>query len=172
MPHANDRSILGGDRPTWPGRRSARPDMEPKGWTMLTRHPTRRIRLLVASLALAISAAFGAVGIAAAESPNRAFEMTACATPNGKVLIQTVSWSGMPVSAWSFFIESTEGSGGTFQPVPTPGDSGELTNTFATDVDTIQSVSATVFRSAGGSSNYVELDSLTLPQPVSGWSRC
>ena len=139
---------------------------------MLTRHPTRRIRLLVASLGLASLTALGAVGIAAADNPNRAFEVTACATPNGKALIQTVSWSGMPVSAWSFFIESTEGSGGTFQPVPEPGDSGELTNTFAGDVDTVQSISATVFRTAGGSSNYVELASVTLTQPQSGWPRC
>ena len=139
---------------------------------MLTRHPTRRIRLLVASLGLASLTAFGAVGIAAADNPNRAFDVTACATPNGKVLNLTVSWSGMPVSAWSFFIESTDGSGGTFQPVPEPGDSGELTTAFPGDVDTIQSVSVTVFRSAGGSANYVELDSVTLTQPASGWPRC
>jgi hypothetical protein len=137
---------------------------------MLTRHRTGRIRLLVASLALAISATFGASGIAAAQNPNRTFDVTACATPNGKTLILTVSWSGMPVSAWSYFIVSTEGSGGTFQPVPEPGDSGTLTNTFALDVDTIQSVSATVFRSAGP--NYIELDSVTLTQPESGWPRC
>lgn len=139
---------------------------------MLTRHRTGRIRLLVAGVALAVSATFGAAGITAAENPNRTFDVTACTTPNGKVLIQTVSWSGMPVSAWSYFVISTEGSGGTFQPVPEPGDSGTLTNTFAGDVDTIESVSATVFRSAGESSNYVELDSVTLTQPESGWPRC
>jgi hypothetical protein len=78
----------------------------------------------------------------------------------------------MPVSAWSYFIESTEGSGGIFAPVPEPGDAGTLTNTFGGDVDTIQSISATVFRSAGESSNYVELDSVTLTQPADGWERC
>jgi hypothetical protein len=128
--------------------------------------------LLIGSLGLAIVATFGAAGIAAADNPNRTFEVTACATPNGKTLVQTVSWSGMPVAAWSYFIESTDGSGGTFQPVPEPGDSGTLTNTFAVDVDNIQSVSATLFRSAGESSNYVELDSVTLTQPADGWERC
>jgi hypothetical protein len=107
---------------------------------------------------------------ATASNPNRTFDMTACATPNGKNLILTASWSGMPVSAWSYFIESTDGSGGVFGPVPEPGDAGTVSNTFPVDVDTIQSVSATIFRSAGP--NYVELDSVTLTQPGSGWPSC
>jgi hypothetical protein len=126
--------------------------------------------LLAASLVLAISTAFGASGIAAAANPNRTFDVTACATPNDKNLILTATWSGMPVSAWSWFIESTEGSGGVFSPVPEPGDSGTVTNTFPIEVSTIQSVSATVFRSAGP--NYVELDGATLTQPTSGWPTC
>jgi hypothetical protein len=137
---------------------------------MLTHHRTRRIRLLVASLGLATLTTFGAFGIAAADNPNRTLEVTACATPNDKVLILTVSWSGMPVSAWSYFIESTDGSGGTFGPVPEPGDAGTLTNTSWVDVENILSVSATVFRVAGP--NYVELDSVTLTQPAEGWPRC
>jgi hypothetical protein len=139
---------------------------------MLTRHQSGRIRLLVASLGLASVATFGAVGIAAADNPNRTFEVTACTTPNGKTLIVTTSWSGMPVAAISWFIESTDGSGGIGGPVPEPGDSGTLTNTFGGDLDNIQSVSSAVFRSAGESSNYVELDSVTLTQPESGWPRC
>ena len=139
---------------------------------MLTRHRTGRIRLMAAGLGLAILANLGAAGIAAAQNPNQTFEVTACATPNGKNLILTATWSGMPVSAWSWFIESTEGSGGIFGPVPEPGDEGTVTNTFPVDVDNIQSVSATVFRSAGESSNYVELDSVTLTQPAEGWKRC
>ncbi|HEV8280657.1 MAG TPA: hypothetical protein VGQ02_02260 [Candidatus Limnocylindrales bacterium] len=135
---------------------------------MRTHLRTRRVRVLAASLALAITTAFGASGIAWAANPNRTFDATACATPNDKNLILTVSWSGMPVSAWSWFIESTDGSGGVFQPVPQPGDSGTLTETFSGgDVSNIQSVNATVFRAAGP--NYVELDSETLTQPASGW---
>jgi hypothetical protein len=127
--------------------------------------------LLAASLGLAISIALGAAGMVAAENPNRTFDVTACATPNEKNLILTASWSGMPVSGWSYFIVSTEGSGGAFQPVPQPGDSGTLTNTFpAGHVSNIQSVSATVFRAAGP--NYVELDTTTLTQPAAGWPRC
>jgi len=132
---------------------------------------SRRTLLLAASLGFAISTALGTAGMAAAANPNRTFDVTACATPNGKNLILTASWSGMPVSAWSYFIESTEGSGGAFQPVPQPGDGGTLTNTFpADDVSNIQSVSATVFRAAGP--NYVELDSSTVAQPAAGWPRC
>jgi hypothetical protein len=132
---------------------------------------SRRTLLLAASLGLVISTALGAAGTAAAANPNRTFDVTACATPNDKNLILTASWSGMSVSAWSYFIESTEGSGGVFQPVPQPGDSGRVTNTFpAGDVSNIQAVSATVFRAAGP--NYVELDGATLTQPASGWPRC
>ena len=137
---------------------------------MLTRHRTRRIRLFATSLALVISTAFGATGIAAAANPNRTFDVTACATPNDKNLVLTVSWSGMPVSAWSYFVESTEGSGGVFQPVPAPGDTGTLAEAFSGDVDNILSVNATVFRAAGP--NFIELDSVTLTQPASGWPTC
>ena len=141
------------------------------GWKMLTRHRTHRIRLVAASLALGISTAVGAAGIAAAANPHRTFDVTACATPNDKNLVLTVTWSGMPVSAWSYFIESTDGSGGIFEPVPEPGDAGTLTQTFSgRDVDNILSVSATVFRVAGP--NYIELDSVTLTQPASGWPAC
>jgi len=137
---------------------------------MPTRPKVRRIRALAASLTLALVTVFAASGIVAAANPNRTFDVTACTTPNGKSLILTVSWSGMPVSAWSYFIESTDGSGGIFQPVPAPGDSGTFTETFGGDASTIQSVEVTVFRSAGP--NYQELASVTLTQPVDGWPRC
>jgi hypothetical protein len=138
---------------------------------MLTRHRTSRIRLLAASLALATLTAFGAPGIVAAANPHRTFDVTACATPNDKNLVLTVSWSGMPVSAWSYFIESTEGSGGVLEPLPETMNTGTLTQTFpAEDVGNILSVSATVFRAAGP--NYIELDSVTLTQPASGWPTC
>ena len=137
---------------------------------MFARQRMKRDRLLAASLALGIWTAVAASGIAAAANPNRTLDVTACATPNDKNLVLTVSWSGMPVSAWSFFIESTDGSGGTFQPVPEPGDAGTLSETFSIDVDTVQSVSATVFRSAGP--KFHELDSVTLTQPASGWPTC
>ena len=126
--------------------------------------------MLAASLALGVSTVFAAFGIAAAANPNRTLDVTACATPNDKNLVLTVSWSGMPVSAWSYFIESTDGSGGTFQPVPEPGDAGTLSETLSIDVDTVQTVSATVFRSAGP--NFHELGSVTLTQPASGWPTC
>ena len=137
---------------------------------MLTRHRTRRIRLFATSLALVISTAFGATGIAAAANPNRTFDVTACATPNDKNLVLTASWSGMPVSAWSYFVESTDGSGGVFEPVPAPGDTGTLGEAFPGNVDNILSVNATVFRAAGP--NFIELDSVTLTQPASGWPTC
>ncbi len=138
---------------------------------MLARHRSRRVWLLTASLALGMSAAFGATGIAAAANPNRTFDVTACAAPNNQSLYLTVSWSGIAVSAWSYFIESTEGSGGVFGPVPEPGKTGTVTQTFAAeDVANIQSVSATVFRAAGP--NYRELDSATLTQPAAGWPTC
>ena len=118
-------------------------------------------------LALVFSTAFGA-GFAAAANPNRTFDVTACTTPNGKDLILTASWSGMHVDAWSWFVESADGSGGVFGPVPQPGDSGTVTDTFP--AETTQSVNATVFRAAGP--HYVEVGSVTLPQPVDGWARC
>jgi hypothetical protein len=136
---------------------------------MFTRHGSRRIRLLTASVALGISTAFGASGTASA-NPHRTFDVTACAA-DANNLVLTASWSGIPVSAWSYFIESTEGSGGVFDTVPAPGKTGTVTQTFpAEDVGNIQSVSATVFRSAGP--NYREIESVTLTQPVSGWPNC
>ena len=137
---------------------------------MLTRHRTRRIRLFATSLALVISTALGATGNAAAANPNRTFDVTACATPNDKNLVLTVSWSGMPVAAWSYFVESTDGSGGVFETVPAPGDTGTLAEAFPGDVDNILSVNATVFRAAGP--NFIELESVTLTQPASGWPTC
>jgi len=137
---------------------------------MLSRARLRRPAVILASLVIATSTALAVSGIAAAANPNRTFEVTACATPNGKNLVLTASWSGMPVSAWSYFIESTDGSGGVFEPVPAPGNSGTVTQTFPVDVDNIQSVSVTVFRAAGP--NYVELASATLTQPASGWPTC
>ena len=138
---------------------------------MLTRHRTRRSRLLAATLGLVISATIGAAGIASAANPIRTFDVTACATPNGKNLVLTATWSGMQVDAWSYFVESTEGSGGVFSPVPQPGTSGTVTNTFpAEDLSNIQSVNATIFRATGP--NYRELDSVTVTQPATGWPRC
>ena len=138
---------------------------------MLTRLRTRRTRLLAATMGLAISTAFGAYGIAAAANPHATFDATACATPNDKNLVLTVSWSDMRVSAWSWFVESTEGSGGVFEPLPETMNTGTLTQTFpAEDVGNITSVSATVFRAAGP--NFHELASVTLTQPASGWPRC
>jgi hypothetical protein len=45
-----------------------------------------------------------------------------------------------------------------------------LTQTVPVDVSSIQSVSATLFRSAGP--NYHEVESQTIIQPASGWPRC
>ena len=137
---------------------------------MRIRHRMKRDQLLAASLALGVWTAFAASGIAAAANPNRTLDVTVCATPNDKNLVLTASWSSMPVSAWSLFIESTDGSGGTFQPVPEPGDAGTVSETLSIDVDTVQSVSTMVFRSAGP--NFRELDSVTLTQPASGWPTC
>ena len=137
---------------------------------MLTRHRTRRIRVFATSLALVFSTAVGATGIAAAANPNRTFDVTACATPNDKNLILTANWSGMPVAAWSYFVESADGSGGVFEPLPAPEDTGTLTQSIPGDVDNILSVTASIFRVAGP--NYHELDSVTLTQPASGWPTC
>ena len=138
---------------------------------MLTRHRIRRSRLIAATLGLVISATMGSAGLASAASPNRTFDVTACATPNDKNVVLTATWSGMQVDAWSYFVESTEGSGGVFSPVPEPGASGTLTQTFpAEDVSSILSVNATVFRATGP--NYRELDSITVTQPATGWARC
>jgi hypothetical protein len=129
-----------------------------------------RRRMLVLS-ALVISMSVAASGVAAAANPNRTFDVSACATLNGQNLILTAVWSGMRADAWSYFIESTEGSGGVFQPVPEPGRSGTLTNTFpAEDVANIQSVEATIFRAAGP--NSIEVASTTLTQPAAGWTTC
>ena len=138
---------------------------------MLTRHRVRRSRLLAATLGLVISATIAGAGIASAANPNRTFDVTACATPNGKNVVLTATWSGVQVDAWSWFVESIEGSGGVFQPVPQPGTSGTLTQTFpAEDVSSIQAVNATIFRATGP--NFRELDSVTVSQPATGWSRC
>lgn len=139
------------------------------GWTMLTHLRSHRIRLLVAGLALSISTALGAAGFAAAANPNSTFDVTACATPSGDSLILTATWSAMRVTHWSNFIESSEGSGGTFQPVPQPGRFGSVSNTFPVPVDTIDSVSATVFRTANPNS---DLASVTLTRPATGWPTC
>ena len=110
-------------------------------------------------------------GVAIAANPHRIFDASACATPSGDQLVLTAAWSGMRVAAWSYFVESTEGSGGIFDTVPQPGKAGTVTQTVgAEDVANIQTVSATVFRAAGP--HYFELASETLTQPASGWAAC
>lgn len=133
---------------------------------MLTRRPARRTRLLVAALGLAISAALAASGTAVAHH-NQSFGMTGCVNASGD-LVLTATWSRMRVTDWSFFVESSEGSGGTFQPVPAPGNSGTVTNTF-TELDpaTVSSLRVSLFNGSGQ-----ELATGTLNQRPAGWPAC
>src|SRR5687768_16325322 len=137
---------------------------------MRTHLRNRGASRLLASLALAISTIFAIAGAAAAANPNRAFDVTACTTPNEKSLVLTVTWSGVEVSAWSYYFETTEGSGGVFESVPQEAESGTFTRTFPGDVSAIQSVSVTVFRSAGP--NYVEVGTETILEPATSVPRC
>ena len=110
--------------------------------------------------------ALGAVGTAAAHH-NQSFGMTGCVDASGD-LVLTGTWSRMRVTDWSFFVESSEGSGGTFQPVPTPGNSGTVTNTF-TELDpaTVSSLRISLFNGSGQ-----ELATGTLNQRPAGWPAC
>jgi hypothetical protein len=130
-----------------------------------------RIRSLAAGIALAITMVIGSVGVVVAANPNQTFDVTACAAPNGKTLFVTATWAGMQVDAYSFFVTSSDGSGGTFQPVPAPGESGSVTDTAGGDVDNIQSVEISLFRATGGS-KFREVASATLTQPATGWPTC
>jgi hypothetical protein len=135
---------------------------------MLTR---LRIRSnLFRSLALATCLASAAAGMAMAANPNQTFAVTACATRDDEFHI-VGTWSGFRVAAWSFFIESSEGSGGTFQPLPEPVRSGVVSQTSGPiDATAIQSVSITLYRTAG--SNPSVAATQTLIQPASGWPSC
>lgn len=132
---------------------------------MLTRLSARRIRLLVAALGLAISASLAASGTAVAHH-NQSFGMTGCVDASGD-LVLTATWSRMQITDWSWFVESSEGSGGTAQPVPVPGSSGTVTNTF-TELDpaTVSLLRVSLF--GGGQ----ELATGALTQPPAGWPVC
>jgi hypothetical protein len=138
---------------------------------MPTRPKVRRIRALAASLTLAIATVFAASGLVAAANPNQTFDVTVCKTPNGKNAFVTATWSGMQVDAYVFFVTSTDGSGGTFQPVPAPGESGSLTETLRGDLNNIQSVEISLFRATGGS-KFREVASATITDPASSWPTC
>lgn len=138
---------------------------------MDARRSVGRMRSLTAAIALAAAWSIGSVGLAAAANPHQVFDVTACATNGGKTLIVTASWSGMTVDAWSWFVETTNGSGGVFEPVPVPGESGTATTTVGGGAASVLTVNASVFRATGGG-NYRELASATLTQPASGWPRC
>jgi hypothetical protein len=137
---------------------------------MLTRHPTRRLRMLVAAVALAISAAISASGTAVAHH-NKSFGMTGCVTPTGEFLL-TATWNDMRITHWSYFIESTDGSGGTFQPVPVPGRSGTVTQSFEgpAPFDTVDAVSVSLFR--GGGALREEMATGRLTRRPAGWPPC
>jgi hypothetical protein len=137
---------------------------------LLTRRWVLRGRIMLAGLAIAVAAS-AAPEIVAAARPSEGFDVSACSTPNQKNLVMTVTWSGFEVSAWSYFVESAEGSGGVFGPLAEPTESGTLTQTFAADdVANILSVTGTLFRSAGP--NFHQAASETVSQPASGWPRC
>ena len=138
---------------------------------MSTTRGRRRIRSLAAGIALAITMVIGSVGLVVAANPNQTFDVTVCVTPNGKNAFVTATWSGMHVDAYSFFVESTDGSGGTFQPVPAPGESGSLTETLRGDFSLIQSAEITLFRATGGS-RFREVASATVPLPATDWPKC
>lgn len=105
-----------------------------------------------------------------AANPNQAFAVMACATPDDEFYI-VGTWSGFRVAAWSFFIESSEGSGGIFEALAEPMRSGTVSQTSGpTDVSAIQSASITLYRTAG--SNPPVAATQTLTQPASGWPSC
>jgi hypothetical protein len=125
---------------------------------------------LLRSLALAACLAMAATGTAMAANPNQTFAVTACATPDDEFHVVGM-WSGFRVAAWSIFIESSDGSGGTFQSLPEPQRSGIVSQTSGpTDVNAVQSVSITLYRTAG--SNPPVAATQTLTQPASGWPSC
>jgi hypothetical protein len=132
---------------------------------MLTRLPTRRARLLVAALGLAIATALGATGSAVAHH-NESFGMTGCVNASGE-LVLTATWSRMRVTDWSYFVVSSEGSGGTFQPVPQPGNSGTVTTTIGGDPANVSSLRVSLFNGRGQ-----ELATGTLTQRPAGWPPC
>ena len=79
--------------------------------------------------------------------------------------------TGLQASRLSRVSRSRRRSGGVFEPVPEPGRTGTLTQTFEVeDVADIQSVNATIFRAAGP--DFREVASTTLTQPASGWTMC
>jgi hypothetical protein len=137
---------------------------------MLIGNTTRRLpRRFAAALALSVTLLAPAAAAAAA-GPGPDLDVRACVNANGDLRL-TASWAGMRVTDWSWFVESSEGSGGTFQPVPAPGNSGTVRNVFTgLDPALIDSVSATIYRSPG--SDVIELGSMKLFRPNTGWRAC
>jgi hypothetical protein len=137
---------------------------------MLSRLRTRRFPQLLASIVLGALLACGLSGTAVAANPSQSFVVTACVTSADEFHV-VGTWSDVRVAAWSFFIESSEGSGGTFQPLAEPVRSGQVSQTSGpTDTDAIQSVTLSLFRNTGP--NPVIAASQTLTQPAAGWPAC
>jgi hypothetical protein len=135
---------------------------------MGARQFTNRLRLVVVAVALAI-ATFGATSSASAANPNGRLDVTACVTSDGNLQLTGV-WSNLNVAAWSWFTETTDGSGGLGAVLDQPTRSGSFSNTFLVDPNTVLSVTGTVSRARG--SSFVELASVTLTQPLAGWPDC
>jgi hypothetical protein len=131
---------------------------------------SRHVSRLLASWPVVMSLAAVTAGAALGANPNQSFVATACATTDGRLEFGG-TWSGVRVAAWSNFIESTEGSGGTFEPLPEPARSGSVSgSTGQTDVSTIQSVTVTLHRTTAANGPVAATE--TVNQPLGGWPSC
>jgi hypothetical protein len=95
------------------------------------------------------------------------FGMSACISAAGGEMILTGKWNRMRVTDWSYFIEHPDGSGGTFQPVPTPGSSGTITQSFEGDNARTDAISISFFNGSGQ-----ELAIGRLARRPAGWPPC
>src|SRR5690348_6995449 len=86
---------------------------------------------LAASLGLAFSTllASGAPALAA-RPPQPSMVASACTIAEGPTLAMSVVWTGMPVVAWKWSVEATDGSGGVIQPLDNLTMSGNQRHTW------------------------------------------
>ncbi len=137
---------------------------------MLTLHLTRRVRLLVATLGLALTTALAGSGTALAHH-NKSFGLTACVTPTGEFVL-TATWNDMRITHWSYYIEASDGDSSDFLPVPVPGRSGTVSQSFEgpAPFDTVDAVNVSLFRGGGARREEMAIGRLT--RRPAGWPPC